>query len=383
MVVRQMVVDAVLLEGRSVRDVARSFGVSKTFVAKLVKRFQQGGAEALEPRSRAHHRDPGKTDVHLEDLIVALRKELTEFGVDAGAQTIRDHLVRELSEVPTARTIHRVLVRRGFVTPEPRKRPRSSFVRFEADQPNERWQSDVTHWTLANGRDVEILTFIDDHSRMILASEVQFVTKGTHVVSVFLKACENWGTPASVLTDNGAVYNAISRQGKTAFESLLDDLGVTYQHSRPYHPQTQGKIERWHRTLKQWLDSRAPAPSVPALQRQLDEFVTYYNEVRPHRARGGLTPAAAYAGRERARPGSPRRRPHYRVRHDIVDPRGKVSLRHRSKMLHINVGYRHRGRRVILHVVDNEVRVLTEDFKLLGEATLNPAQSYQPMRRVI
>jgi len=251
MVVRQMVVDAVLLEGRSVRDVARSFGVSKTFVAKMVKRFKEGGTEALEPRSRAHLSDPNKTSLDLEDRIVSLRKELLDFGVDADAATIETHLSRVMDTSPSISTIHRVLVRRGFVTPQPKKRPKSSYIRFEADQPNEMWQSDFTEYELATGRTVQILNFIDDHSRLMLASRALPVVKGADVIATFVEACEHYGTPAAVLTDNEAVDNAISRKGRTAFESLLDDLGVTYKHSRPYHPQTQGKIERWHKTLKQ------------------------------------------------------------------------------------------------------------------------------------
>jgi transposase InsO family protein len=382
MVVRQMVVDAVLLEGRSVREVARSFGVSKTFVAKMVKRFKEGGAGALEPHSRAHHSDPNRTPFDLEDRIVELRKELLDYGVDAGAATIETHLSREMSQPPSISTIHRVLVRRGFITPQPKKRPKSSYIRFEADQPNEMWQSDFTDWFLTNGRKVQILNFIDDHSRLLLASRAVAVVRGADVIATFVETCERWGTPACVLTDNGAVYNAISRQGRTAFESLLDDLGVNYKHSRPYHPQTQGKMERWHRTLKQWLDKH-PARTLSELQRHLNEFVEYYNNVRPHRARGRITPVAAYQARERALPGPlQRRRAHYRVRHDVVDSSGKVSIRYLSKGLHIGVGSRHRGERVILHVIDNQVRVLTEDFKLLGEATLDPRQTYQPMRRV-
>src|SRR5664280_101689 len=381
MVVRQMVVDAVLLEGRSVRDVARSFGVSKTFVAKMVKRFKEGGTEALEPRSRAHLSDPNKTSLDLEDRIVSLRKELLDFGVDADAATIETHLSRVMDTSPSISTIHRVLVRRGFVTPQPKKRPKSSYIRFEADQPNEMWQSDFTEYELATGRTVQILNFIDDHSRLMLASRALPVVKGADVIATFVEACEHYGTPAAV-TDNGAVYNAISRKGRTAFESLLDGLGVTYKHSRPYHPQTQGKIERWHKTLKQWLDKH-PARTLPQLQRNLDEFLEYYNNVRPHRSRGRVTPSFAYAQREKARPGNGRQHArHYRVRHDVVDAGGKVSMRYLSKSLHINVGYRFRGQSVIMHVIDNEVRVLTEDYKLIGEVTLDPRQSYQPIRRV-
>ena len=381
MVLRQMVVDAVLLEGRSTREVAASFGVSKSFVAKMVARFREGGAEALEPRSRAHHHDPQKSSPELEERVIALRKGLADYGVDNGAATIQTHLEREIGHTPSVSTLHRILVRRGFVTPQPQKRPKSSFIRFEADQPNEMWQSDFTEWHLRDGTKVEILNFLDDHSRLLLASRALRVVKGPDVISTFLAASERWGVPAAVLTDNGAVYNAISRQGRTAFESLLGDLGVTYKHGRPYHPQTQGKMERWHATLKLFL-SKPPARSLRELQGHLDDFAHYYNEARPHRAAARRTPGERYRARTKAVPSPPHERTHYRVRHDVVDDTGKVSLRYLGKMLHLNVGYRHRGQRVILHIVDEHVRILSEAYSLIGEATLNTAQSYQPVRRV-
>lgn len=381
MVLRQMVVDAVLLEGRSVRDVASSFGVSKSFVAKMVARYREGGSGALEPRSRAHRHDPQKSSPEIEERVVSLRKELADYGVDNGAATIHVHVERELGHAPSVSTIHRILVRRGFVTPQPKKRPKSSFIRFEADQPNEMWQSDFTEWRLRDGTKVEILNFLDDHSRLLLASRALRVVTGPDVISTFLFASETWGVPAAVLTDNGAVYNAISRQGRTAFESLLGELGVTYKHGRPYHPQTQGKMERWHATLKLFLDKH-PARSLRELQGHLDDFAHYYNEVRPHRAAKRRTPSERYRARTKAVAGPPRQEAHYRVRHDVVDPHGKVSLRYKGKMLHLNVGYAFRGRRIILHIVDEHVRVLSDTYSLIGEATLDPTQSYQPVRRV-
>jgi transposase len=166
------VVEAVVLEGRSYRDVARAHGVSKSWVGKLVGRFRAGGYEAIAPRSRAPKRIPHRTSDGLEDEIVALRKELTELGVDAGAQTIHYHLGLRHERVPSISTIWRVLRRRGFVTPQPHKRPRSSWTRFQAQLPNECWQSDVTHWRLADGTEVEIVNFVDDHSRLAVASRV-------------------------------------------------------------------------------------------------------------------------------------------------------------------------------------------------------------------
>src|SRR6266480_2791892 len=166
------VVEAVELEGRSYREVARAHGVSKSWVAKVVGRFRGGGYEAIEPRSRAPKRIPHRTPAEAEDEIVALRKELSDEGFDAGAETIRHHLLKRHQDAPSVSTIWRVLRRRGFVVPQPHKRPRSSWIRFEAQLPNERWQSDLTHWCLADDTGVEIVNFIDDHSRVAVAARV-------------------------------------------------------------------------------------------------------------------------------------------------------------------------------------------------------------------
>src|SRR5213080_3022934 len=166
------VVEAVVLEGRSYREVARAHGVSKSWVAKVVGRYRAGGDEAIEPRSRAPKHIPHRTPAELEDEIVRLRKELSEQGFDAGAETIRHHLVQQRGDAPSVSTIWRVLRRRGFVVPQPHKRPRSSWIRFEASLPNECWQSDLTHRRFEDEREVEIVNFIDDHSRLVVASKV-------------------------------------------------------------------------------------------------------------------------------------------------------------------------------------------------------------------
>ncbi|MFZ1062726.1 MAG: DDE-type integrase/transposase/recombinase [Acidimicrobiales bacterium] len=236
MVLRQMVVDAIVLEGRSIREAARSFGVSKSWVYELVRRYREGGASALEERSKAHHTNPRQMSGAIEEELVRLRKELLDLGADHGAATLQWHLAQRHDTTPSVSAIYRMLKRRGFITPEPRKRPKASFIRFEAALPNECWQSDMTHWQLRDGTDVEILTFLDDYSRLVLACEVFPTVKASHVRSTFQNACQHWGIPASVLTDNGAIFNAGSRKGRTGFESDLLDLGVLYKHSRPYHP---------------------------------------------------------------------------------------------------------------------------------------------------
>ncbi|TLP70159.1 transposase family protein, partial [Nesterenkonia sphaerica] len=140
-----------------------------------------------------------------------------------------------------------------MITAEPRKRPKSSFVRFEAAQPNETWQSDFTHWHLSPGTTVEVLNWLDDHSRYLLSCTAHTPVTGDDVVSTFLHAVETYGAPASTLTDNGRVYTARSGGGRNSFEYLLPLLGVRQKNGSPGHPQTQGKIERFHQTLKRFL----------------------------------------------------------------------------------------------------------------------------------
>lgn len=285
--------------------------------------------------------------------------------------------MREGLSAPSLSTIQRILTRRGFVTPAPKKRPKSSFIRFEADLPNECWQSNMTHWHLEDGTGVEILTFIDDHSRLVLSARVFPTVTMENVRALFRQSCTEYGTPASVLTDNGAIYNAVSRGGRTGFESDLIAAGVLYKHSRPYHPQTCGKVERWHRTLKGFLIKR-PASTMGELQKILSEVVSYYNDVRPHRAIERKTPAVAYNARDKAQPNTLIHQPHWRIRTDIVDVRGHVSLRYLGKMRHLNVGWSYRGQAIQFFVLDDVVTFTTEDGSFIGETKINPDRDYQP-----
>jgi transposase InsO family protein len=373
-------VDAVVLEGRSYREVARAHGVSKSYVGKLVGRFGEGGYEALAPRSRAPRRIPHRTPDALEDEIVALRKELTDLGVDAGACTIHYHLSRRHPKPPSVSTIWRVLRRRGFVVPEPHKRPRSSWVRFEARLPNECWQSDVTHWHLADGTEVEIVNFLDDHSRLGVASRALPRATAPAVLQAFRDAGATWGLPAALLTDNGCVYTTWHRGGPNVMQTELLAMGIDYRHSRPYHPQTCGKVERFHQTMKAFLARQPAATSIGELQGQIDRFRAYYNDVRPHRAVGRRPPRTAFEARDKARPSGPKIRvgAGVRVRRDRIDKGGKVTLRHGTRLHHIGVGHAHKGKRVTVLVDGLDVRVISEDGELLRRLTLDPTRDYQP-----
>jgi len=378
----RLVVTAVVVEGRSKSEVARDYGVSRRWVITLVQRFLAEGEAGLEPRSRRPKRSPRQLDVAVENRIVAMRKHLVELGHDAGPHTIAFHLERGEGQSLSPSTIWRVLTRRGFIVPEPHKRPKSSYVRFEADLPNERWQLDITHWRLADGSDVEILNIIDDHSRLAVASQARRVFKADDVAGCFRKTAAEWGVPAGMLSDNGAVFTGIPRGGgRVALELELVALGVRFRHSRPYHPQTCGKVERFHQTLKNWLDRQPTARSLRALQAQLDRFTNYYNTHRPHRALGRRTPMDAYQARPKATPlPAPILDPHFRVRRDRVNE-GVVTLRHNSRLHHVGIGRSHNGQRVIVLARDLEIRVLTEHGQLLGRLTLDPNRDYQPITK--
>jgi transposase InsO family protein len=273
-----------------------------------------------------------------------------------------------------------VLRRRGFVTPEPHKRPRSSWIRFEASLPNECWQSDVTHWRLADGTAVEIVNFIDDHSRVAVASKAMRVATAPKVLEVFRDAGARWGLPAALLTDNGCVYTTWHRGGPNVMQTELLAAGIDYRHSRPYHPQTCGKVERFHQTMKAFLAKRPKASSIGELQAQIDRFVAYYNDARPHRATGRRPPRAAFEARNKARPSGPKIRvgQGVRVRRDRVSKGGNITLRHGTRLHHIGVGHAHDGKRVTLLVDGLDVRVISEDGELLRHLTLDPSRDYQP-----
>jgi transposase InsO family protein len=377
----RLVVTAVRIEGRTQAEVARDYGVSTRWVYELCRRFDAEGETGLEPRSRRPHRSPQQTSEAVEDEIVGLRKELSDLGLDAGAQTIAVHLERRHAgqAIPSVATIWRILSRRGFVTPQPHKRPRSSFVRFEAAMPNERWQADITHWQLADGAGVEILNVIDDHSRFLLASVAGGVFKAADVVAAFHAAASANGLPASVLTDNGAVFTAVPRKGRCAIELETARLGIRYHHSSPYHPQTCGKVERAHQTVKRWLAKHEAAATVGELQAELDRFRAYYNDVRPHRAIGRSTPAEAFASRPKATPSLPGLQvpTHVRVRRDKVDITGVITLRHNSRLHHIGLGRRLAGTRVLALIDGLRVRVITQDGELIRELVLDPDRDYQ------
>jgi Integrase core domain len=240
------------------------------------------------------------------------------------------------------------------------------------------WQSDFIHWRLADGTDVEILNWLDDHSRYLLSATVHRPVRGDDVVAVFLAVIDDYGPPASTLTDNGSVYTSRFTGGRNAFEYVLPLLGVRQKNGAPAHPQTQGKTERFHQTLQRWLRARPPASSTAQLQRQLDQFREHYNEQRPHRALQRNTPGHAYRATPKAAPatnGDPQA--HYRLRYDRLDTKGKMTIRRAGRMHHLGVGTTHARKRVLALADDNHITVIELDTgEVLSTHLIEPDRAY-------
>ena len=367
----------VIAKQRSVTAAAAEYGLSRQHLQRLLKRYRAGGLEALEPRSRRPQTSPGRTPEAVRTRIIALRAELTAVGLDAGPVTIAWHLGREGLAMPSSSTVRRILHAAGLVVPEPRKRPRSSWIRWQAAAPNELWQSDFTHWRLATGTEVEILNWLDDHSRYLLAATAFARVTGDDVVATFVATGDAHGWPASTLTDNGAVYTSRFTGGRNGFEYLLAYLGVRQRNGAPGHPQTQGKIERFHQTLKRWLGHQPAATSLAELQAQLDAFRVDYNEHRPHRATGRIPPGEAYRAMPKVYPAGRGAPGHFRLRYDVTDSKGAMTLRRAGRLYHLKVGAAHCRRRVLAIADERDVTVVALDTgEVLSTHLIEPARGY-------
>jgi transposase InsO family protein len=303
---RRLVISAVLA-GQSQSEVARAYGVSQGWISRLMARHRAEGEAAFEPLSRAPRSSPGATARATVELVLLLRKQLSEAGLDAGADTIGWHLRHHHDTVVSRATINRILIRAGAITADPSKRRKSSYVRFEAELPNKCWQSDFTHYRLVDGAETEILTWLDDCSRYALSVTAHARVTGLVVLATFRKTVARYGIPGSTLTDNGLVFTTRfsgGKGGRNHLEHELRELNVTQKNGHPNHPQAQGKVERFQQTLKKWLRSQPNQPHTLAdLQALLDTFVGLYNQQRPHRSLPHqATPATVYTSLPKATP---------------------------------------------------------------------------------
>lgn len=396
MTLNRLLITSVVIENRPVRDVAAQYGVSQSWLYELLARYRTEGEAMFEPRSKRPASNPNAIPAETIDLILEYRQKLTATGLDAGPDTIGWHLEHHHSITVSRATIARHLTRHGLVLAEPKKRPKSSYIRFQAAMPNECWQADFTHYRLTNaagrpGADCEILTWLDDCSRYALSVTVHHRVTGPIVLATFRETVAEHGIPASTLTDNGMVFTTRLSQGKkgagtrNGFETELRRLNVVQKNGRPNHPTTQGKVERFQQTMKKWLRTQPEQPStIEDLQALLDAFVEEYNEHRPHRSLDHrATPATIYTSRPKATPTAANRDQdtHDRVRHDKVDKTGKITLRYQGRLYSIGIGRTHARTRVIVLVHDLDIRIIdAATGELLRELTLDPAKRYQPIR---
>jgi transposase InsO family protein len=365
------------LEGVNVTRLCRELGVTTKTFYKWRHRFETEGLDGLTPRSRRPRRSPTRTPVAVEDRIVELRKQLDDVGLDAGAATIRWHLQRgNVEPVPSEATVWRILCRRGFVSSEPKKRPRASWRRFEAAAPNELWQIDGTDWSLVNDTPVKIMNVLDDHSRYVPASHAAPGETSEAAWAAFSNGVREIGMPSGCLSDNGLAFSGRLRGFEVAFEINLREVGVRAITSRPYHPQTCGKVERFQQTLKKWLRSQPAVATIADLQAQLDWFRSYYNHQRPHRAIGRITPVERLNASPRLQPTTQLSDAVQRHINTTVTATGIIELHRWS----IGIGVDHAGQPAEVYLTSTHANVFIKGA-LVRHLEIDPNRHYQPSGR--
>jgi len=369
----------------NVSAVCREAGVTRKTFYKWVTRFREEGLAGLEERSRRPGHCPGRVPVAVEDAVVLLRKQLAEEGHDHGAVTIQWHLGQDPTfkrAVPSVATVHRILVRRGFVDPAPRKRPKSSWRRFEASAPNECWQIDAMDWLIATGV-VRVFNIVDDHSRVLCRSRAVTEASSGEAWITFCQATQVWGLPVGVLSDNGLCFSGKLRGFEVLFEANLRAAGIHPFTGRPYHPQTTGKVERFQQTLKNWLHRQdcvhGPARDLAELQTRLDAFAVDYNDKRPHQGIGRVTPLSRWKASTAATPASgplPHLAPHRQPHPVTVGADGMIRL---HKLI-IAVGVEWAGSPATIILDEHDATIFSAN-QLVRHPPIDHSRRYQPTGR--
>lgn len=346
----------------------RDHGIGRDSFYEWRRRFEVLGEAGLESRSRAPNRVANRTSRAVEELIIELRKQLADVGLDAGPATIQYWLARRLdphTTVPSPATIWRVLSRRGFVVADPAKSPGRRWRSFAAERANECWQIDSTHWALADETEVEIINAVDDCSRLAIRSVAVARCTIATAWDAVADGAGRYGWPERVLSDNGSAFGPV-------FAANLAAIGVGIGHSRPYHPQTCGKVERFHQTLKQWLAAH-PAATIAELQQFLDEFVDYYNNQRPHRSLSRRTPHAVWNTTPHSGPATQPVGQPTAVHHNLVYDGIVWAGRYR-----ITIGSAHNGHHATIITTGTRCHVFSAG-RLARDLTINPNQTNQPL----
>lgn len=356
----------------TVTAVCRQFGVSRGSYYTYKARLEREGLPGLLPRSSRPKTSPNQTSPEMVETLCVKHDDLERDGWDAGALSVHDWLVLAgVPGVPSARTIHKILLAHGRATPTPAKRPRSSYRRFEAMAPNGMWQLDGHQTLLADGTVAVVLRFEDDHSRLLTGSRAAVSENGADTWKCLVAAMNRYGKPAVVLCDNGSAFTGRFRHGGgyADFEIRLALIGVSMSNSSPGHPQTCGKKEREWQTLEKWLAARPRATDLTELQHLIDAYDTLYNTRRPHQSLDGATPQQRYDATDKAVP-------------DPENVRSRVTIHHRklsstgcTDLPGIRVGFgRGCAGMTVSYLIDFDQAIFYLHDQPLGRVDLNRAQ---------
>jgi transposase InsO family protein len=365
---------ATLPEDANLAAWCRQLGISRQTAYKWRRRFAAEGPAGLAERSRAPNRPYGRTGTGVEDRVVAIRKQLHEQGLDHGPASVRDRLAAEGTALADA-TVWRILARRGQVNPQPNKRPRSSWRRFARSRPNECWQGDDTHYVLAGGQEVRVINLVDDHSRLNVDSLAVALCRTGRIWESFCRGADRFGLPAQFLSDNGRAWRSADGSAPVAFQANLARIGVHHIHSAPYHPQTCGKVERFHQTQRRWLEAQPQAATLAELQVLLDAFRAVYNQQRPHRGVGRRTPASVWAAQSPAAPPQAATDPATVIALCQVSAKGAIKPGNRLK---IGLGIAWAGTAVtVIRRGDQATVIDTETGAIIRDLIIDPTRFYQ------
>jgi transposase InsO family protein len=364
----RLLVAQIDLDGLNVRRFCAEHGLSTWSFYEFRRRYAVDGEAGLEPRSRAPHQVANRTPDAVERRILDARKLLEQLGDDAGPASIHARLSRDGVSPPSVSTIWRILVREAQISRDPTKAPKHAGHRFVAERANECWQTDDTGWGLADATPVKIINILDDCSRLCVASRAAPSATGTAIFEAFTRAATESGWPERVLCDNAKAH-------RHPLTDALGELGVAVGHSRPYHPQTCGKVERFHLTLQQSLRAAPPPATIEELQAHLDWFRHRYNHERPHRSLGRRTPAEVWATTPKSGPASRALDTPTEVHYSTVGRNGVVSAGRRYA-IHLGVDHAHQPATVIVTGLACHVFI---DTRLVRQLTLDPTRRHQPL----
>jgi hypothetical protein len=363
---------------------AREHGLSVRTVYRKIAQFRAEGH--CRPRSRRPRHSPRAT---VPDLLAWILKLRADLGADNGADYIRDGLRRVWAEtgpswrVPARSTINRVLLRHDLLASNPKKRPRSSYRRFSFAQPRDCYQIDATELVLADGTKVVAFDVLDDCTRVLAACHAAAAETARGAIAAITKAKKAYGAPALVLSDNGTAFThrLIHPNGAPSqFTRTVNGFGSRLINSTPYHPQTCGKVERHHQTLKKWLATQPPATTLAALQRLLDRYRRYYNTTRHHSALPKRnTPQQTWdAAPTRGGPSNLPIQVDATLHRCDVNDTGVIAFgSHR-----VGVGCAHRGTTLTAIRDHDHATIYTPDGRPIGHAYLDPAKSYISITKI-